>query len=72
MLVEIIKSQPGSPDGNTVIDYQAGQTYQMPDDLAAIYLREGWGRSAEKAVEAAPENKAVTKAPAKKGKAPRV
>lgn len=42
MRVKIIKNQPGSPDGVTVIDYRAGQVYDMPDHLAVIFIRENW------------------------------
>lgn len=54
MQIQITRSVPGSPNGIDVIDYQAGETVEMPDHLAAVYVREGWGKAI-----AAPENKAI-------------
>jgi len=35
-------TKKGSPDGIQVIEYQAGQKYDLPQELADVLLREGW------------------------------
>lgn len=63
MQIHVTETQKGSPDGVQVIRYRAGETYEMPDSLAAVFLREGWGRKksgpGRKNAGAAPENKAL-------------
>ncbi|HEX6956255.1 MAG TPA: hypothetical protein VF156_15380 [Agromyces sp.] len=34
---------PASPDGTHTYGYKAGSVYDLPDDLADLFLREGWG-----------------------------
>lgn len=46
MRVAVVKTTDASPDGILVRTYEAGQTYEMPADLASVFLREGWGRAA--------------------------
>ncbi len=62
MRILITKTTRAAPDGVTVRSYRAGETAEMPEDLARVFLREGWGR----AVEAAPANKALDGAPENK------
>ena len=45
--IEIVKTMMGSPDGNTVNRYVAGKTYLMPEGLAAVFVREKWGRKVD-------------------------
>ncbi len=59
MRILVTKTTRAAPDGVTVRSYRAGGTAEMPEDLARVFLREGWGR----AVEAAPANKAFARAP---------
>jgi len=40
--VRMLTTMAGSPDGIQVLDYQAGQKYDLPERLAVIFLREGW------------------------------
>lgn len=47
MRVDVTKTMNGSTTGLDCITYQAGQTYDMPDDLGTVFVREGWGKSAE-------------------------
>ncbi len=62
MRIRVTKTTRAAPDGVTVRSYRAGETAEMPEDLARVFLREGWGR----AVEAAPANKALDGAPENK------
>ena len=38
----MLVTKKGSPDGIQVIEYQAGQKYDLPQELADVLLREGW------------------------------
>jgi len=40
--IRMIQTRHGSPDGIQVFQYQAGQVYTVPDDLANIFLSQGW------------------------------
>lgn len=40
--VRMIQTRYGSPDGIQVFQYQAGQVYSVPDDLANVFLSQGW------------------------------
>ncbi len=59
MRILVTKTTRAAPAGVTVRSYRASETAEMPEDLARVFLREGWGR----AVEAAPANKALDGAP---------
>ncbi len=43
MQIAVTTTMPGSPDGIRTNVYEAGQSYDMPDDLAAVFVREKWG-----------------------------
>lgn len=45
MRVHVTKTRKGSPDGIEVREYQAGESYEMPDSLGAVFLREGWAEA---------------------------
>lgn len=47
MRIHVTKTQLGSPDGIEVVKFQAGTRHTMPDELAQVFLREGWGEEAE-------------------------
>ena len=59
--IKMTRNKHGSPDGHTVRHYEQGQTYDVPEDLAKLFVEvdkvaeyvEG-----EKAIEAASKNKA--------------
>jgi len=56
MLVEMLNNSLGSPDGRTVNRYYAGETYDLPDELARIFLLCGSARKVPETPEsAAPE-----------------
>lgn len=59
MRILVTKTTRAAPDGVTVRRYRAGETAEMPEDLARVFLREGWGREADApAMETAPADKA--------------
>lgn len=49
----------GSPDGIQVFQYQAGQIYTIPDDLAKVFLAQGWAEE-EKTLEGIMETKQIS------------
>ncbi len=55
----------GSPDGVQVEEYKKGETYDVRETLATVFLEEGWAVKVDKASRktkdqgAAPENKTV-------------
>jgi hypothetical protein len=57
--LRMLSTRRGSPDGFQVNSYQAGHVYELPPDLAAAFLREGWAEPADRPKDAgpAPENK---------------
>ncbi len=60
MRIRVTKTTRAARDGVAVRSYRAGETYDLPEDLARVFLREGWGREADapasKALDSAPEN----------------
>lgn len=42
-LITVTISTYASPNGRDCQTYEAGQSYAMPDELAAVFVREGWG-----------------------------
>jgi t-SNARE complex subunit (syntaxin) len=66
------------PRGITTKEYKAGETYEIFDDLANVFVSQGWGEIVgkkannveleNKAVEKAPEDKAVKAADKNKAK----
>jgi len=72
MKLKMIRTSYGSPDGVQVEEYKKGETYDMRETLAVIFLKEGWAVKVEKSPRktkdhgTAPENKTVkAKAPAR-------
>ena len=62
----VIKSFKGSPNGWDIVEYEAGNEYELTESLAAAALSEGWAEEigeektpvkATKAKKGAPENK---------------
>jgi hypothetical protein len=69
MLIRILKTKNAASCklGNKSKEYLAGQTEEIFDDLAQVFIKEGWGvKFEEKEIETAPENKAFIKAPENK------
>jgi hypothetical protein len=42
--IKMLESRTGSPDGVTVCSYARGEQYELPDDLARVFVQEGWGK----------------------------
>lgn len=48
MRIQMRETRAGSPDGRVVYTYEAGEIYDaetippVDDDLAAVFVREGW------------------------------
>ena len=61
---ETIKAA-SDPSGAHTKEYQEGESYDVHDSLAKVFIKEKW---AEKAKSAAPSNKAQGKAPENKAK----
>ncbi len=65
MRIKMLETRTGSPDGMTVCSYARGEQYDVPDSLAEVFVREGWGKPVQergrkprrKNSGAAPENK---------------
>lgn len=47
MHVRMKETKKGCPDGIEVRDYLAGEAYDLPDSLGAVFVREGWGEVCE-------------------------
>lgn len=43
MRVFVTEAKQASPDGIAILSYEAGQAYDMPEALAAVFAAEGWG-----------------------------
>ena len=79
MKIKVLKTTKAasSIEGTHIKEYVAGETYEIFQDLADVFVREGWGESVieemkkilieKKAVEKSPENKAILSAPENKG-----
>ena len=65
MKLKMNRTSYGSPDGVRVEEYKKGETYDVRETLATIFLKEGWAVKVDKAPRqtkdrgAAPENKSV-------------
>ena len=44
MKIKMLETRLGSPDGRTVHSYARGEQYELPDDLAKVFVGEGWGK----------------------------
>ena len=67
VIIKMLETRTGSPDGVTVCSYAKGEQYELPDGLAQVFVHEGWGKQVQtrgrkqatrkKDAGAAPENK---------------
>ena len=60
MKIAVTKTMSGAPDGVHTQKYVAGETYEMPDDLGSVFVRERWGREVKEPVKE-PEGGDATK-----------
>jgi len=47
MLVKMLSTHKGSPDGIQTVIYTEGQSYEVSGELLDVFLREGWCEAAE-------------------------
>lgn len=45
--IKMLETRKGSPDGMTVCSYQRGEQYELPDELARVFVREGWAKQVQ-------------------------
>ena len=58
MKIKMLKTRQGSPDGISVVTYCADDVFDIPDELAKVFLRKRWAKKNEtKNLGKAPENK---------------
>jgi hypothetical protein len=59
MKIKMLKTRQGSPDGLVVNTYMQGETVEVPDELARIFISQSWARKVPivKDRGKAPENK---------------
>ena len=48
MKLKMKRTSYGSPDGVQVEEYKKGETYDVRDTLASIFLKEGWAVKVDK------------------------
>ncbi len=50
MFIKMLKTQKGADDDdlNKVITFVEGETYEMGENLARVFIRERWGEKAKK------------------------
>jgi len=56
--IRMLQTKFGSPDGIQVYQYQAGQVYTVPKELANIFLSHGWAME-DKTLDGAIETKEI-------------
>lgn len=63
MRIKVLKTTKAASciKGISIEEYQAGETYDMFDELAGVFLKEGWGEKAETKALPKLENKAIEK-----------
>lgn len=73
MIIKMLKSTHGSPNGISIVHYEKDNEYNIPDKLADIFINQM--RVAikvelvpvkEKAIQASPQNKAIENVPVNK------
>jgi len=66
----MLKTRQGSPDGMLVKTYTSGETVDVSDELALVFIRHRWARKiyvkSVKNQGKAPENKCTGKKPSSK------
>jgi len=65
MKVKMTETLRGSPNGIAIFVYEEGKTYDLPDDLGELFVKNGSAIEV-KDKKAAPKTKAHTKAPENK------
>jgi len=60
MRVQMRGTHRGSPDGINVESYEEGKSYDLPSDLAEVFVREGWAVAVEAPPAPAPKTEPET------------
>lgn len=55
MLIRMLETRKGSPDGRFVHTYREGQEYELPDSLARAFVRNGWAKVLRETKPAGPD-----------------
>lgn len=60
MKLKMLETRSGSPDGVSTVLYEKNREYELPDDLACVFIKEKWARTVcQKDLGSAPENKSL-------------
>ncbi len=60
MKLKMLETRSGSPDGVSTVLYEKDREYELPDDLACVFVKEKWAQTiGKKDLGSAPENKSV-------------
>jgi len=51
MKIKMLKTVKGSPNGIDILEYESGEIYNLPKELADIFIHEGWAKIEEKIIE---------------------
>lgn len=51
MKVKMLKTVRGSPNGFDINEYKSGEIYNLPKELADIFIHEGWAELIEEKIE---------------------
>jgi hypothetical protein len=70
MKLKMLETRQGSPDGISVATYEEGQTYDIPKDLAGVFIREDWAEPLKKKEADPAASGAVTKGQKNQGGSP--
>ncbi len=57
MKVRITTACKGAPDGITIIHYEAGQEYDLPEGMVQSFVAMGWVAPENAAIQSMPERK---------------
>jgi hypothetical protein len=63
MLVKMLETKLGSPDGIQVNEYKKGEEYDLPSSLAQVFLDEGWAEEVKESKKPGPEQNKVDSGP---------
>jgi hypothetical protein len=66
--IRVLTNTAASPNGIQVNVYEAGRSYELPEELARVFVREGWGVEVLPNAPLEETSDAVETAPAKPGR----
>jgi hypothetical protein len=59
MLVNMLETKLGSPDGIQVNEYKKGEEYNLPSSLARVFLDEKWAKEVKETKKPGPDETKV-------------